>query len=213
MCCPSGVFSPHTVQTKTGPAEAGGLTAPQDQVGEREVVGNGAGGPSHICWVLLLCPRTWGTEHFTGLSQPQPHQVLAVTPPHQQRKGTGALWGEVTARVTDRKARQRQALNPGCPPPEFMALRMKRPLGFWVFPLLSPVPTGWAACFSRASASGSLCYSSHPYDPRVCTTLCKEFCHHTHCKWFQIPWESRFAFSFMESIIKCHHPQPWQRWS
>lgn len=90
-CCPSGVFSPYTVQTKTGPAEAGGLTAPRDQVGEGEVVGNWAEGPSHICWVLLLCPRTGGTERFTGLSQPQPHQVLAVTPPHQQGKGTGAL--------------------------------------------------------------------------------------------------------------------------
>ena len=44
-CCPSGVFSPHTLQTKTGPAEAGGLTAPRDQMGAGEVVENWAGEP------------------------------------------------------------------------------------------------------------------------------------------------------------------------
>lgn len=150
-------------------------------MGVGEVVDNWAGG-SHICWVLLS-PRAGWTGRFTGLSQPQPHPVLAVTPPHQPGKGPGALRGEVTARISDGRERQRQALNPGCPTPEFMALRMKLPLGFWVFPLLNPV----AVAGKLASALGSLCYSSHPYSPHVCTALRKEFCHHTHHKWFQIP--------------------------
>lgn len=106
-------------------------------MGAGEVVENWARG-SHICWVLLS-PRAGWTGRFTGLSQPQPHPVLAVTPPHQPGKGPGALRGEVTARISDGRERQRQALNPGCLTPEFMALRMKLPLGFWVFPLLNPV--------------------------------------------------------------------------
>lgn len=88
-CCPSGVFSPHIVQTKTGPAETGvGLPAPRPG-GRGSSCGElGRGSLPHLLGAAV--PQTGGDWYFTGLSQPQPHQVLAVTPPHQQGKGTRA---------------------------------------------------------------------------------------------------------------------------